>query len=365
MSRLIQDLLDVSLIELGQLTLQRERLSGGALVVEAIEAQKLLAASSSVELRVDLGRNVPEIWGEHDRLLQVFENLIGNAIKFTKAGGRIAVGAASRDQDVVFSVADTGVGIAPGALPHVFDRFWQETSGDRRGAGLGLPIAKGIVAAHSGNIWVESTLGRGTTFFFSVPRARATASLVAAPHRPALQPSEAAAAFGLSLNRLLLFAQKLLGATTIGGLVAVAREEVRTVAGYEHVWFMVADRDEVDELRLIDYSGGRQDVVWATAPILQVKGDKFLQELVASEGPVVIEDARIDPRTNKEIVNRLQNRTLINIPLRLLDKRFGILGMGTFGDEGCRAPSQRELDYFVGMAGQIAVAVGRLRLSPD
>ena len=180
-----------------------------------------------------------------------------------------------------------------------------------------------------------------------------------------MQPSEAAAAFGFSVNRLLVFAKDLLGATTFGGLLAAAREEVRTVAGYEHVWFMVADRDEVDELRLIDFSGGRRDVVWATAPILQVKGDKFLEELVASDGPVVIEDARTDPRTNKEIVEKLQNRTLINIPLRLLDKPFGLFGMGTFGDEGCRAPSQRELDYFVGMAGQIAVAAGRIRLSSD
>ena len=115
---------------------------------------------------------LPEVWGEHDRLLQVFENLIGNAIKFSTAGGLITVGAASRDQEVLFWVADTGPGIAPGSLPHVFDRFWQATKGDRRGAGLGLPIAKGIVEAHGGHLWVESTLGRGSIFFFSLPTAR-------------------------------------------------------------------------------------------------------------------------------------------------------------------------------------------------
>ena len=240
------------------------------------------------------GSTLPEVWGEHDRLLQVFENLIGNAIKFTTAGGWITVGAASNDQEVVFWVADSGAGIAPGDLPHVFDRFWQATRGDRRGAGLGLPITKGIVEAHGGRIWVESTLGRGSTFFFSIPRAGSTDGPVAAPHRPALQPSEAAAAFGFSINRLLVFAKQLLSATTFGGFLAAAREEVRTVAGYEHVWFMVADRDEVDELRLIDFSGGHRDVVWAKAPILHVKGDKFLEEVVASEGPVVIEDARTD-----------------------------------------------------------------------
>jgi PAS domain S-box-containing protein len=175
MNQLIQDLLDVSLIEMGQLPIQGARLSGGELVVEAVEAQKMLATFSSVELRLDVAKDVGDVWGEHDRLVQVFENLIGNAIKFTTAGGWITVGAASNDQEVVFWVADSGSGIEPNNLPRVFDRFWQATRGDRRGAGLGLPIAKGIVEAHGGHIWVESTLDRGSTFFFSIPRARPTA----------------------------------------------------------------------------------------------------------------------------------------------------------------------------------------------
>jgi PAS domain S-box-containing protein len=175
MNRLIQDLLDVSLIETGQLPIQRARLSGGELVVEAVEAQKMLATSSSVELRLDVATDVGEVWGEQERLAQVFENLIGNAIKFTAPGGWITVGAASNDQEVVFWVADSGSGIESADLPRVFDRFWQATRGDRRGAGLGLPIAKGIVEAHGGHIWVESALGRGSTFFFSIPRSRPTA----------------------------------------------------------------------------------------------------------------------------------------------------------------------------------------------
>jgi signal transduction histidine kinase len=115
--------------------------------------------------------DIPDIWGDRDRLLQVFENLIGNAIKFTKPGGRITVGAASRDHQVIFRVADTGSGIAPENLPHVFDRFWQATRANRQGAGLGLPITKGIVEVHGGRIWVESTPNRGTTFSFTIPEA--------------------------------------------------------------------------------------------------------------------------------------------------------------------------------------------------
>jgi signal transduction histidine kinase len=133
--------------------------------------QRPLASSSSLELRYDVDDDVPDIWGDQDRLLQVFENLIGNAIKFTKAGGCITVGAAPRDHQVIFRVEDTGAGIAAENLPHVFDRFWQATRANRQGAGLGLPITKGIVEAHGGRIWVESTPNRGTTFFFAIPEA--------------------------------------------------------------------------------------------------------------------------------------------------------------------------------------------------
>jgi signal transduction histidine kinase len=171
MNRLIQDLLDVAVTESGQLTIQPARLSAHEVIVGAVDTQRPLAASSSLELRVDLDRDVPDIWGDRDRLLQVFENLIGNAIKFTKAGGCITVGATSRDHEVIFRVADTGSGIAPENVPRVFDRFWQAITANRQGAGLGLPITKGIVEAHGGRIWVESTPSRGTTFSFTIPQA--------------------------------------------------------------------------------------------------------------------------------------------------------------------------------------------------
>jgi signal transduction histidine kinase len=171
MNRLIQDLLDVAIVESGQLTIQPARLSARELIVSAADVQRPLASSSALELRVDVDRDVSDVWGDRDRLLQVFENLIGNAIKFTQAGGCVTVGATPSDQEVVFWVADTGTGIATEDLPRVFDRFWQATRAGRQGAGLGLPITKGIVEAHGGRIWVESTPGRGTTLFFTIPRA--------------------------------------------------------------------------------------------------------------------------------------------------------------------------------------------------
>ena len=125
----------------------------------------------SLLLELELEREeLPDVWGDRHWLLRAFENLIGNAIKFTDAGGRVAVGADTRDEEVVFRISDTGCGISPENVPHVFDRFWQAAAqAGRLGAGLGLPITKGIVEAHGGRIWVESTLGRGSTFFFAIP----------------------------------------------------------------------------------------------------------------------------------------------------------------------------------------------------
>jgi signal transduction histidine kinase len=179
MNRLIQDLLDVALMESGQLSMERARVSVGELIVGAVEMQRPLAASSSLELRVDLDRDIPEIWGDRDRLLQVLENLLGNAIKFTSAGGCITTGAAARDHEVIFWVSDTGSGIASENLPYVFDPFWQATRAGRQGAGLGLPIVKGIVEAHGGRIWVESSEGRGTTISFTIPAAFPNSVLLA------------------------------------------------------------------------------------------------------------------------------------------------------------------------------------------
>jgi signal transduction histidine kinase len=170
MDRLIQDLLDATRIEAGQLSVSQECVSVRHFIADVADAQYPLIAEASLELLVDpLPEELPDVWADRDRLAQIFENLIGNSIKFTSSGGRISLGAAPRGNKVMFWVADTGTGIADDDLPHVFDRFWQLREAKHRGAGLGLPIVKGLVEAHGGRIWVESTLGRGSRFFFTIP----------------------------------------------------------------------------------------------------------------------------------------------------------------------------------------------------
>ena len=171
MNRLIQDLLDVSKSEAGRLSVERTCVSASEIVRDAVAAQLRLAAEASIELRIEIPSDLPDVRGDRDRLFQIFENLIGNAIKFTTSRGRIAVGAVCRDDDVLFWVKDSGEGIAAEDLPHVFDRFWQGRKRTSEGAGLGLLIVKALVEAHGGRVWVESALGRGSTFFFTIPRA--------------------------------------------------------------------------------------------------------------------------------------------------------------------------------------------------
>jgi signal transduction histidine kinase/PAS domain-containing protein len=173
MDRLIQDLLDVTRLEGGGIVLERTTLSPRALLAELVDAQRPAIATASLELQLDVPDALPEISADRSRVLQICENLVGNAAKFTPPGGHISVGAVARDHEVLFWVADTGEGIAGDDLPHVFDRFWQGREAHRRrGAGLGLAIVKGLVEAHGGRIWVESEPGRGSTFFFTMPVAQ-------------------------------------------------------------------------------------------------------------------------------------------------------------------------------------------------
>jgi signal transduction histidine kinase len=172
MNRIIQDLLDTASIEAGKLSLERRPLDVTTFVENMIDTMRPLTATTSLHLKSELPHNLPAIFADSGRLQQVFANLLSNAIKFTPAGGTITVRAVAAEDVVQFSVADTGSGIPQEDIPHLFDRFWQAPRTARHGTGLGLSIVRGIVLTHGGRLWVDSQVGAGSTFSFTLPAAR-------------------------------------------------------------------------------------------------------------------------------------------------------------------------------------------------
>jgi signal transduction histidine kinase/CheY-like chemotaxis protein len=168
MRRLVDDLLDAAAIEAGRLSILRRRFAPVGLVGEAVEALRPLAEQKRIGLDATLSAVEAVVVGDPDRIVEVLENLIGNAIKFTPSGGSIAVRCEPDGAHVRISVCDTGCGIAPEHVSHLFDRFWRAEA-RRSGAGLGLYIAKGIVMAHGGDISVTSAVGTGSTFSITLP----------------------------------------------------------------------------------------------------------------------------------------------------------------------------------------------------
>ena len=177
MSQLLNDLLDVSRIEAGYLSLDRATHPSADLLRAAVEMFQPQADRRRIQLDTDDEPDMTPVHCDQARVLQVFSNLVGNALKFTADGGRVTLHARREGNSVQFSVADTGKGIAAEQLPHIFTPYWQARKADRAGIGLGLAIAKGIIEAHGGAISVESA-GRGTTFTFSLPVAHGGLAVV-------------------------------------------------------------------------------------------------------------------------------------------------------------------------------------------
>jgi signal transduction histidine kinase len=168
---LINAVLDLSKIEAGQLTLSPVDYSMCELVLGVISATEALAAEKQLALEHDMPADLPAGHGDERRLTQVLMNLVGNAIKFTDAGS-VCIRATVENGSYLVSVTDTGLGIVPEDRERVFEEFRQVDSSSTRkkgGTGLGLAIAKRIVELHGGRIWVDSTPGQGSTFYFTLP----------------------------------------------------------------------------------------------------------------------------------------------------------------------------------------------------
>jgi two-component system phosphate regulon sensor histidine kinase PhoR len=172
LARLTDDLLKLSKMDADRLELEIRRLSVSQLIESCLETAQHRAAEKDIRISVNVAEHLPEIAGDRRQLAEVLQNLLDNATQYTLPGGQIMVSAETSDAEVVFTVSDTGIGIPQADQPRIFERFYRVDAARSRevgGTGLGLAIAKHLVEVHGGRIWVESEVGQGSQFHFSVP----------------------------------------------------------------------------------------------------------------------------------------------------------------------------------------------------
>jgi signal transduction histidine kinase len=174
MLRLIEDLLDFASIEAGSLAIKRQPQDPDPMIQETLASFEGVAQEKGLQLTADVEPNLPKVYCDRDRILQVLSNLAGNATQATAEGGQITLRVEARGHELLFSVSDNGPGISEEDVKHLFERYWRSDEAQYEGTGLGLAIVRGIVSAHGGRIWAESELGRGTTFLFTIPAADVT-----------------------------------------------------------------------------------------------------------------------------------------------------------------------------------------------
>lgn len=169
---MVNSLLDLSKMETGMMSFNFTGSDIKLLINKVIAGVEPLAVAKNVSLKADIAQDLPVIKMDNERILQVLLNLIGNAVKFTPGGGKVTVSARTWGQEVWVSVTDTGPGIPKENLNTIFDKFKQTTItgyNKIKGTGLGLAVVKNIIIAHGGKVWVESEVGHGSTFIFSLP----------------------------------------------------------------------------------------------------------------------------------------------------------------------------------------------------
>jgi two-component system phosphate regulon sensor histidine kinase PhoR len=172
LSLMVNELLELSRIESGRVPLNLAPTPPLDIVYPAVDRLRLQAERAGLLLSVECAEDLPLVLADATRVQQVVVNLLHNAIKFTPSEGEVTVNVTRQDREVRFAISDTGIGIAAEDLPRIFERFYKvDRSRATSGTGLGLAIARHLVEAHGGRIWAESEVGKGSTFYFTIPLA--------------------------------------------------------------------------------------------------------------------------------------------------------------------------------------------------
>jgi two-component system phosphate regulon sensor histidine kinase PhoR len=170
---LVNDFLEFTRLKIGNLKLEIGPISVDKELLELFDAYQIKAKEAGIHLEYETDENLPIIQADAKRLRRVFTNLLDNALKFSKPGGKIAVSTLETDKDIVFTIEDEGIGISSKDLPYIFESFFRgAVGGKQKGFGLGLAGVKAIVEGHKGHITVESEPGKGSSFSVSLPKNR-------------------------------------------------------------------------------------------------------------------------------------------------------------------------------------------------
>jgi signal transduction histidine kinase len=168
--RLVTDLLDLAKIESGRVPMKRKEIDPGSLLSEILTSYETELSKKKITLKKKVASTAGLVWADRDKISEVIINLLTNAIKYTPKQGHIAVTLEGDRENIRFEISDTGPGIPRKYLGRIFDKFERVTAEKEEGTGLGLPIARDIIALHKGKIWVESKAGKGSRFIFTLPR---------------------------------------------------------------------------------------------------------------------------------------------------------------------------------------------------
>lgn len=333
--RMVNKVLDVSRIEFGQKTLKRENIDLGELLTDVESSLQPYLQEKDLELLKSIPEDIPGIDGDHDLVKQVFINIIGNAVKFSPSGGKIYIYAVEEPVSIRISIRDEGEGISETDIKNIFKRFYQAKTGLGRGVGLGLAIVKNIVEQHGGDIKVNSDVGMGTEFTFTLPKEHHFTNLLG----------------------LLSGSSEI--EEEINEMFSLAVRMVAEVLSAKIVSIMIID-EEGEELFIKNAFGLDRDIVENT----RVKvGSSIAGKVVETGKPMLIDNIEEIGITEGRSRPQYETKSLISVPIMVGSNILGVINVNnkTSGESF----NEDDLALLKSLSLRISKVIERIRLTED